>query len=308
MADNQMECQPPVAKPNQPLPKLSPSDFKVYNSMADHMELLYSAASDGKRPKVRELSNPPKKIPGAGLLTLTPYIEETHIFPILAKRMPAFSKELELLSQHKQIHVGLDHFEDYLKDCSAGKRDLRLAEIKTLMDSFGKVLWDHLSDEVDQLGANNMRQYWTMVAILEWEKAASRTEYEKDNQDIVKDHAREVKCCVGDSDSDTVVRQINCACAYEAHKAEIKNTYVAHKAEMLEFKEKAQHLQSQKETLIEQPSELREKLEQATEQTLDIGLEAKKAATQKMAQHSIAASEKYPCRNSSRCLMQYRRG
>lgn len=78
--------------------------------------------------------------------------------------MPAFRKELELLSQHEQIHAGLDHFEDYLRDCSAGKRELRLTELKTLMDSFGNVLWEHLSDEVEQLGANYMRQYWTLVS------------------------------------------------------------------------------------------------------------------------------------------------
>ena len=97
-------------------------------------------------------------------LTITFLEEETYIFPVLAKRMPAFRKELELLTQHKQIHMGLDHFQQYLEECQAGKRELRLAELKTLMDEFGTVLWNHLIDEVRQLGAENMRKFWTTVS------------------------------------------------------------------------------------------------------------------------------------------------
>lgn len=89
-------------------------------------------------------------------------IEEQYIFPYLAERMPAFQQELELLTQHKQIHAGLEKFESYLEDCSSGKRELRLAELKELMDSFGEVLFAHLADEVEQLGAENMRKYWSI--------------------------------------------------------------------------------------------------------------------------------------------------
>ncbi|KAL9596463.1 MAG: hypothetical protein Q9219_005769 [cf. Caloplaca sp. 3 TL-2023] len=77
--------------------------------------------------------------------------------------MPAFRRELELLTQHKQIHAGLDHFQEYVKECSIGKRELRMTELKTLMDEFGTVLWTHLSDEVKELGAENMRRYWTPI-------------------------------------------------------------------------------------------------------------------------------------------------
>jgi hemerythrin-like domain-containing protein len=88
-------------------------------------------------------------------------IEETYIFPILAKKMPAFQKELELLTQHKAIHAGLDGFQDYLTQCKTGERELRLDEMKERMDTFGKVLWQHMDDEVKELGAENMRKYWT---------------------------------------------------------------------------------------------------------------------------------------------------
>ena len=98
-------------------------------------------------------------------LTMHHTIEEQHIFPVLAKKMPAFRKELELLSQHKQIHKGLDQLEDYVDGCRSGERELRLSELKKIMDGFGEVLWQHLDDEVKQLGAENMRKYWTVEEI-----------------------------------------------------------------------------------------------------------------------------------------------
>lgn len=98
-------------------------------------------------------------------LTIHHGIEEQHIFPVLAKKMPAFRKELELLTQHKQIHAGLDQFEEYLADVRSGKRDLVYGDMKAVMDTFGTVLWTHLDDEVRQLGAENMRRYWTIDEI-----------------------------------------------------------------------------------------------------------------------------------------------
>ncbi|KAL8901363.1 MAG: hypothetical protein Q9192_000578 [Flavoplaca navasiana] len=165
----------------QPLPKLSPAEFRIYNSMADHMDLfdeeligrqhnrfrqtwntLYTAASRGKRPEGMSI----KQFVSGGLqfcehLHLHHSIEEMHIFPVLAKKMPAFQKEQELLTQHKQIHAGLDQFQAYLEACVNGERELRMSELKALMDRFGSVLWTHLHDEVEQLGAEHMRQYWT---------------------------------------------------------------------------------------------------------------------------------------------------
>ena len=93
---------------------------------------------------------------------LTKFVEEQHIFPVLAQKMPAFRKELELLTQHKQIHNGLDKFEAYIDDCKAGKRDMRMDELKDIMDTFGTVLWAHLQDELDQLSVENMRKYWSL--------------------------------------------------------------------------------------------------------------------------------------------------
>lgn len=95
-------------------------------------------------------------------LTVHHTIEEQHIFPILAKKMPKFKKELELLTQHKQIHEGLEVFEKYVEACRTGERELRFIELKGVMDGFGAVLWEHLDDEVRELRAENMHKYWSM--------------------------------------------------------------------------------------------------------------------------------------------------
>jgi hypothetical protein len=76
--------------------------------------------------------------------------------------MPAFRKELELLTQHKQIHNGIEKLEEYMEKCRSGEKDLRMEELKEIMDSFGDVLWSHLDDEVKQLSGENMRKYWTL--------------------------------------------------------------------------------------------------------------------------------------------------
>lgn len=89
-------------------------------------------------------------------------IEETYVFPRLATRMPAFQKNLVLIKQHKQIHAGMDKLGAYLAECRSGARDLRMDELKELMDSWKDVLWMHLDREVEELGAENMRKYWSI--------------------------------------------------------------------------------------------------------------------------------------------------
>lgn len=125
--------------------------------------MMYDSCSSGSRPagmSIRQFIN-------VGLqfchhLETHHSIEEQYIFPDLARKMPAFEEDLRLLSQHKKIHAGLEKFEEYLGACKGGERELRMEELKDLMDDFGKVLWDHLNDEVKELGAENMREHWTI--------------------------------------------------------------------------------------------------------------------------------------------------
>ncbi|TEA18058.1 hypothetical protein C8034_v011239 [Colletotrichum sidae] len=160
------------------LPPLSPAEFRVYNQMAEKMEyfhnhfraqwtLLHDAASSNRRPRNLTL----KQFIDVGLqfaqhLTAHHGIEERFVFPMLARRMPEFrGGRAELLQQHRQIHKGMDAFEEYLKKCRAKEVELELGVLREKMDSWGEVLWTHLDQEVKTLGAENMRKYWTMEEV-----------------------------------------------------------------------------------------------------------------------------------------------
>ena len=104
-------------------------------------------------------------------------IEEQHIFPMLAVKMPEFQTPAqrkkngtagtqggaaELIRQHEIIHEGMDGFEAYLHSVLDGEKELDLRKLKEQMDSWGEVLWLHLDEEVQTLKAENMRKYWTV--------------------------------------------------------------------------------------------------------------------------------------------------
>ena len=128
--------------------------------------MLYNACINNKRPTNLSI----KQFLSTGLqfcshLSTHHAIEEQHIFPILATKMPEFKQgrnAAELLRQHKEIHKGMDMFEEYLSKCRSGETDLELSVLKQKMDSWGDVLWKHLDQEVKTLGAENMRKYWSL--------------------------------------------------------------------------------------------------------------------------------------------------
>ena len=84
--------------------------------------------------------------------------------------MPGFKDDEVLINAHVLIHEGIETLEGYLRACQSGERELRMEELKGVMDGFGKVLWEHLDEEVRMLGAENVRKYWTMdeVRRMEW--------------------------------------------------------------------------------------------------------------------------------------------
>lgn len=84
------------------------------------------------------------------------------MFPMLARKMPAFRDSERMLAQHEELHAGLKRLEAYLLECRSGDKELRLVEVKEIMDGFGEGLWGHLDEEVRQLEAENMRRYWAL--------------------------------------------------------------------------------------------------------------------------------------------------
>lgn len=131
---------------------------------------MYQASSSGQRPagiSMRGFIN-------AGLqfcqyISVHHAIEEQQIFPELAERMPMFEDGEFLKKQHEEIHEGLEKMQKYLEACQYGERELRMSELKEIMDSYGTVLWEHLDAEVRTLGAETMRKYWTKEEILRME-------------------------------------------------------------------------------------------------------------------------------------------
>lgn len=133
--------------------------------------MLYKGASTGERPAGISL----RGFVHHGLqlcqhLTFHHTIEEQHIFPELAERMPGFKDDEILIKQHEQIHEGLEKTQKYLQQCQFEGRELRMSELKEIMDSYGTVLWEHLDQEVKMLSADNMRKYWTKdeIMAMEW--------------------------------------------------------------------------------------------------------------------------------------------
>ncbi|SMR61410.1 unnamed protein product [Zymoseptoria tritici ST99CH_3D1] len=155
------------------LPKLSPQDHRIYNRLSERMDMfhehfrqtwttLFTACSTGRRPSgmsIRQFLSLGDSF--CRMLEMHHGIEEQHIFPLLARKMPQFQKSHELLTQHVVIHKGLDELDAYLVACKTGERELRLEEMKGVMDGFGTVLWEHMDDEVRALRAENMSQFWT---------------------------------------------------------------------------------------------------------------------------------------------------
>ncbi|TEY18009.1 hypothetical protein BOTCAL_2094g00010 [Botryotinia calthae] len=165
-----------IEKKEDALPKLSAADFKLYNSMAEHMNyfhnnfrqtwtLLKTATINNQRPRNLSL----RQFLQIGLSFISHLeahhgIEEHHIFPVLARKMPEFAagnNAAELLRQHREIHKGMDVMQEYLEQCRDGETELSLKILGEKMDGFGEVLWKHLDQEVETLGAENMRRYWS---------------------------------------------------------------------------------------------------------------------------------------------------
>ncbi len=109
--------------------------------------MLYTACTNSRRPANMTL----RQFIDEGLyfirmLTAHHNIEESYFFPVLAVRMPEFRsgrasgsnrQAAELLQQHKQIHAGMDVFEEYLRKCRNRETELELSVLKTKMDSVG---------------------------------------------------------------------------------------------------------------------------------------------------------------------------
>ncbi|KAK1749373.1 hypothetical protein QBC47DRAFT_395926 [Echria macrotheca] len=171
------------------LPPLTADQFRVYNRLAVQMEYfhdhfrktwttLHTAATTRRLPP--RLTTRTLLDEGLHLvryLTAHHDIEESYLYPILARKMPQFrdavsspsskhnkkkGTECELIRQHRMIHEGMDDFEAYLRACKDKTEEFDFDVLREKMDTWGEVLLKHLDEEVKELGAETMRRYWTV--------------------------------------------------------------------------------------------------------------------------------------------------
>ncbi|AEO69556.1 uncharacterized protein THITE_2120138 [Thermothielavioides terrestris NRRL 8126] len=161
---------------------------------------LHTACATSRRPAnmtLRQFLDEGLRL--AHYLEMHHSIEETHLYPLLGRKMPEFrattttaaaagpgssgaggsaggrgkgkgkkqqraggEEECELIRQHRMIHEGMDEMVEYLRRCKDRECELELAVLKEKMEPWGEVLLKHLDQEVRDLGAENMRKYWTL--------------------------------------------------------------------------------------------------------------------------------------------------
>ncbi|KAJ7497347.1 hypothetical protein FB451DRAFT_1335566 [Mycena latifolia] len=97
-------------------------------------------------------------------LTMHHTIEERHIFPILAKRMPQFSTETDAghIDSHKGIHKGIDELAALVVKFKTQPSSYSPSEMRACLDGFRDVLFSHLDEEVSDLQGENLKKYWKL--------------------------------------------------------------------------------------------------------------------------------------------------
>lgn len=110
-----------------------------------------------------------------------PRYQETYIFPLLAKRMPAFGHDDAHRKEHAVMHTRLEAFEAYIGQVGGAlnssrakglsnpewPRDIYDGEkMKEIIDALGEALFPHLKAEEESLKAKSMRAAgWTAAEI-----------------------------------------------------------------------------------------------------------------------------------------------
>ncbi|PRP85833.1 hypothetical protein PROFUN_06107 [Planoprotostelium fungivorum] len=86
-------------------------------------------------------------------------IEEQHIFPILARKMPKFAKDH--IDEHKHMNESLSQMRQYVEQGYTDNSNYHPEEMKKRLDALKTALFDHLAAEEKSLGEEEMKKYWT---------------------------------------------------------------------------------------------------------------------------------------------------
>ena len=80
--------------------------------------------------------------------------------------MPVFRPTSHMMAQHEAIHSGLNDLGIYCQGCLRGINDFQWKAFRDILLKFGPVLWEHLDTEVHELGAHQIRKYWSKDEVL----------------------------------------------------------------------------------------------------------------------------------------------
>lgn len=112
-------------------------------------------------------------------LTMHHTIEEVHIFPILAKKMPQFAvhehkegaevdeEAKNHIESHKGIHDGLEELGSLVQGWTKDQSTYSPTAMRECLDGFRKVLFDHLDKEVEDLKGDNLKKHGFTLAELD---------------------------------------------------------------------------------------------------------------------------------------------
>lgn len=100
-------------------------------------------------------------------LTMHHTIEEQHVFPFLAQKMPQFAKDKDgaHIRSHKGIHDGLEKLSSLLAKWRKSPSTYSPSEMRSCLDGFREVLFHHLDEEVADLRGENLKKYFTLEEI-----------------------------------------------------------------------------------------------------------------------------------------------
>lgn len=163
------------AAADEPEPFKFKGNFKEWNRLADSMDRfhnhfrweyknVYDNALGGYAKKrgqnLQRFLREAEQL--AHHLDMHHRIEEAYIFPLLAKKMPQFKDggrdKGAHIRAHKGIHDGLERYQAYINSCKSNPDNYDGEKLRSLMDAFHDVLFNHLDSEVEDLGAESVQK------------------------------------------------------------------------------------------------------------------------------------------------------
>lgn len=91
-------------------------------------------------------------------------IEEAYIFPLLARKHPAFRDDAEHKADHAAIHDGLERYQEFLRASMMDGEKYTPKEMREILDSFREPLMRHLDQEVEDIKPDSLKKHGFTLA------------------------------------------------------------------------------------------------------------------------------------------------